>query len=168
LTLARAVDGNEELRRQLTNQHLPVGNRLRFAESEALQAAHPVTKAAVAMIIAGEHAGALAALADAVARQAATAREAEYAEVFVATPLNEKQTAALTKALERATGKTLNVQVFVDESVIGGVRAKIGDTVIDGSVARRLTDLRARLGGCPHRAASRPSKRRGRRPPWLT
>lgn len=41
LAVARAVDGNDELRRKLTDQHLPVGQRLTFAESAALAAAHP-------------------------------------------------------------------------------------------------------------------------------
>jgi F-type H+-transporting ATPase subunit delta len=36
--------------------------------------------------------------------------------------------------------------VFVDPDVVGGVRARIGDTVIDGSLARRLQDVRTRIG----------------------
>ncbi|MTV26953.1 ATP synthase F1 subunit delta [Nitriliruptoraceae bacterium ZYF776] len=147
LTVSRAVDGNEELRRQLTDQHLPVGRRLGFAESSALQAAHPATRTALAMIIAAERAADLAAIADAVAQHAASVRDAEVAEVYVAAPIDEAQRAALTGALERATGKRLDVKVFVDQSVVGGVRAKVGDTVIDGSLAKRLSDLRTRVTG---------------------
>jgi hypothetical protein len=44
-------------------------------------------------------------------------------------------------------GTKLDLKVVVDDSVVGGVRARIGDTVIDGSVLRRLTELRARVGG---------------------
>lgn len=146
LAVARAVDSNEELRRQLSDQHLPVGQRLRFVESAVLSAAHPTTRAAMAMLIAGELGGELTAIADVVAREAATRRDAELAEVSVAVPLDEAQTASLKAALERATGKTLDLKVFVDETVVGGVRAKIGDTVIDGSLAKRLDDLRTRVG----------------------
>ncbi|MEX1178336.1 MAG: ATP synthase F1 subunit delta [Nitriliruptor sp.] len=146
LTVARAIDASDELRRQLTDQHLPVGRRLTFAESSALKAAHPATRASLAMIIAADRVGELSAIADEVAQQAAHRRDAEVAEVYVAVPLDEAQRAALKAALERATGKTLDVKVFVDQDVVGGVRAKIGDTVIDGTLAKRLDDLRGRVG----------------------
>ncbi len=146
LTVARAIDASDELRRQLTDQHLPVGRRLTFAESSALQAAHPATRSALAMIIAADRVGELAAIADEVAKQAARRRDAEVAEVYVAVPLDEAQRASLKAALERATGKTLDLKVFVDQDVVGGVRAKIGDTVIDGTLAKRLDDLRGRVG----------------------
>ncbi len=145
LAVSRAVDGSDELRRQLTDQHLPVGNRLTFAESDALAAAHPATRAALAMIIAADRVGDLAAIADEVARTAAERRDAEVAEVYVATPIDDTKKAALKAALERATGKKLDLKVFVDPAVVGGVRAKIGDTVIDGTLAARLEELRTRV-----------------------
>ena len=48
----------------------------------------------------------------------------------------------LREALERATGKRLDLRVVVDPTVVGGVRAQVGDTVIDGSVRRRLDQLK--------------------------
>jgi F-type H+-transporting ATPase subunit delta len=146
LTVARAVDGNEQLRQRLTDIHLPLAQRLAFVESTVLEAAHPATRTALAMIITAQRAGDLSAIADQVANQAASARDEELAEVFVATPLDAAQERALKEALERATGKRLDVKIHVDESVVGGVRAKIGDTVIDGSLARRIGELRTRVG----------------------
>lgn len=145
LTVARVVDGNNQLREQLTDIHLPTAQRLRFVESDALAAAHPTTRAALAMVIAGNRAGDLGAIAHEVARAAAESRERELAEVYVAVPLDYAKRESLRAALERATGKRLEMKVFVDDSVVGGVRAKIGDTVIDGSLARRLDDLRTRI-----------------------
>jgi F-type H+-transporting ATPase subunit delta len=146
VTVARAVEGNDELRRQLTDQHLPVGRRLTFVESAVLEAAHPATRSVLAMIIAADRVNELTEIADAVAEQAARRRSAEVAEAYVAVPLDDAQRAALKASLERATGKTLDLKVFVDPDVVGGVRAKIGDVVIDGSLAKRLDDLRARVG----------------------
>ncbi|MFA9430166.1 ATP synthase F1 subunit delta [Egicoccus sp. AB-alg2] len=146
-TIAHAVESSDELRQRLTDIHLPVGQRLKFVESDVLRAAHPATRSALAMIIAAERAGELGAIADAVATQAAERRERELAEVYVAAPIDAARQRTLVQALERATGKRLDVQVYVDPTVVGGVRAKIGDTVIDGSVARRLQDLRTRVGG---------------------
>jgi F-type H+-transporting ATPase subunit delta len=146
LTVARAVDGNEQLRQRLTDIHLPIAQRLAFVESTVLEAAHPATRTALAMIITAQRASDLSAIADQVANQAASARDEELAEVFVATPLDAAQERALKEALERATGKRLDVKIHVDESVVGGVRAKIGDTVIEGSLARRIGELRTRVG----------------------
>lgn len=145
LTVARAVDRNNDLRERLTDIHLPVDRRLRFVESDVLTAAHPSTRAAVAMVIAADRANDLADIAQEVARQAAAARDRDLAEVTVAVPLDERTRDQLHAALERATNKKLEMKVFVDESIVGGVRAKIGDTVIDGSLARRLDDIRTRV-----------------------
>jgi F-type H+-transporting ATPase subunit delta len=147
LTVARAVEANEELRRTLTDATLPVAHRLRFVEAQVFAAAHPATRTALATVIAAEQAGHLDAIAQAVAQRAASSREEELAEVYVAVPLDSARTQTLKAALERATGRRLDVKVYVDETVVGGVRAKIGDTVIDGTLARRLTDLRTRVGG---------------------
>lgn len=147
LVVARAVDSHEELRQRLTDIHLPVAQRLAFVESQALEAAHPTTRAVLAMLIAANRAGDLSAIASEVAERAAASREEELAEVFVAVPLDDSQQRALKEALERATGKRLDVKVYVDESVVGGVRAKIGDTVIDGSLARRIERMRTQVGG---------------------
>lgn len=147
LVVARAVDSHEELRQRLTDIHLPVAQRLAFVESQALESAHPTTRAVLAMLIAANRAGDLSAIASEVAERAAASREEELAEVFVAVPLDDGQQRALKEALERATGKRLDVKVYVDESIVGGVRAKIGDTVIDGSLARRIERMRTQVGG---------------------
>ncbi|MGA0782144.1 MAG: F0F1 ATP synthase subunit delta [Ilumatobacteraceae bacterium] len=48
-------------------------------------------------------------------------------------------------ALSNATGKELNLKVVVDPSVLGGLVATVGDTVIDGSVRTRLDNVKSRL-----------------------
>jgi F-type H+-transporting ATPase subunit delta len=145
-SVARAVASDRELQRQLGDRQLPLANRLRLLETEALAAAHPVTKAALAMLIGAERIGHLDEVSTALAELSAADRDLTHAEVQVASPLTDAQTAALQAALERATGNRLTMRVVVDPSIIGGVRARIGDTVIDGSVSRRIAQLRTRIG----------------------
>lgn len=145
LTIAQAVEDHRELRDRLTDVQTPVGARMRFVESEALGAASRATRAALAAVVAADRGGDLLDIARQVAERAAAGRDRELAEVYVAEELSDERREALRRALERATGKDLDLKVFVDESLIGGVRAKVGDTVIDGSVARRLDDIRTRL-----------------------
>ena len=60
-------------------------------------------------------------------------------------PLDEKQRSALHKALEDATGKQITLKVLVDPAVVGGLTARVGDTVFDASVRSRLQHLRESL-----------------------
>ena len=77
--------------------------------------------------------------------RAAAERQREVAEVRTAIMLDDEQRRRLTEALEKATGKQIELKVIQDPSVLGGVIARIGDTVIDGTVRRRLDQLREAL-----------------------
>jgi F-type H+-transporting ATPase subunit delta len=145
-TVARSIEASTELRDHLADLQVPVSQRLRFVESEVLTAAHPATRAALAMLIAADRVLDLEPIAQQVSETAAEARDRDLADVWVATELDDTQRDQLRRALEQATGKSLDLRVHVDPSVVGGVRAQIGDTVIDGSLARRLDDVKTRLG----------------------
>jgi F-type H+-transporting ATPase subunit delta len=64
------------------------------------------------------------------------------AEVRSAIPLDESQTERLAEALGRATGKTVEVKVIIDPTVLGGLVARVGDTVIDGTVRHRIDEMK--------------------------
>lgn len=146
-TIARAVDGSGRIGDRLTDTSVPASQRLAFVEADTLKAVHPVTRAALAMLITADRGGDLAAVAKTVTEKAAAARNREVAEVTVAAPLDQARTDQLRSALEAATGKSLTLKVYVDPDVVGGVRARVGDTVIDGSLAKRLSDIRTRIAG---------------------
>ena len=67
------------------------------------------------------------------------------AEVSSARELAEPQRKTLNLQLERLTGKRVRARYSVDESLIGGVVARIGSTVYDGSVRGQLDNLGKRL-----------------------
>lgn len=146
-TVARAVADNRELADRLADIHTPTGVRLKFVESETLQAAHPTTRAALAMVIAGDEAASLGDIVGLVSEKAAERRDAELAEVIVAHDLDEAQRERLRTALEAKLNRKLTLKVIIDPSVIGGVRARVGDTVIDGSLSGRLSTVRSRVAG---------------------
>jgi len=67
------------------------------------------------------------------------------ADVASARGLTDDQRSALTACLERLTGKRIRTQFAVDQALIGGVMARIGSTVYDGSVRGQLLGLQRRL-----------------------
>ncbi len=85
-----------------------------------------------------------ASLAD-YARLAAERRERLVAEVHVATELSADQRDRLAAALAAAYGHAVHLNVVLDPQVVGGLSVRIGDELIDGSMASRLAELRRRL-----------------------
>lgn len=67
------------------------------------------------------------------------------AEVTTATRIDGAQMNQIKQALERRTGKTILVNSHVQPEILGGVIARVGDQVIDGSVRSRLSSLRHEL-----------------------
>jgi F-type H+-transporting ATPase subunit delta len=142
---ARAIEGNNELRMALSDRSLPPDRRMAVVE-DLLGAKALITSRALASFIVGiGRGGDLPAIVDRFVELAAESRQHEVAEVRTAVPLTADQVASLTAALARATGKTIELKVVVDESVLGGVVARVGDTVIDGTVRHRLDQLRAQI-----------------------
>jgi len=68
-----------------------------------------------------------------------------HAELTLARPVDEAETRAITDQLTRAIGKAVVPHVTIDPAILGGVIVRYGDTVMDGSVRRRLQLLRTRL-----------------------
>jgi F-type H+-transporting ATPase subunit delta len=67
------------------------------------------------------------------------------AEVTSAAPLSPEKTKALEDSLSQVTGKNVNLSISVDPELLGGVVARIGSTVYDGSVKTQLQRMRQQL-----------------------
>lgn len=80
-----------------------------------------------------------------VIEAAAAQRNHLVASVRSATPLNDEQIGRLADALERRYGRPVDVQVGIDPELLGGLRVRVGDDLIDDTISRRLDDVRRRL-----------------------
>jgi len=67
------------------------------------------------------------------------------AEVTSASPLDHREQVALRERLAQYATGTIEMNVHVDPTILGGVVVRLGDQLIDGSVRGRLERLRARL-----------------------
>jgi F-type H+-transporting ATPase subunit delta len=140
--VGRLFESSDELRQALTDTSVPASRRQQAVEGLLTGQVQPVTLGIVSLLVAAGRVIELPRIADAMAALAAAATSKRLAEVRSAVPLTSDQERRLAAALEKAAGGPVDVKVIVDPSVLGGVVAQIGDTVIDGSVRSRLTKLR--------------------------
>jgi F-type H+-transporting ATPase subunit delta len=68
-----------------------------------------------------------------------------HAEITTAAPLDEEMRERVRRDLAEITGKRIILHEQVDPSILGGAVARVGDTLIDGSVRRRLALLRQQI-----------------------
>jgi F-type H+-transporting ATPase subunit delta len=144
--VARVVEGNDDLRMTLSDAAIPPDRRQRIVEDLlGGKGAANVTRSLVSFVVAAGRGRDLPAIVDEFVHRAASERQHEVAEVRSAIPLDGEQQRRLAEALGRATGKQVEVKLVVDPSVIGGIVARVGDRVIDGSVRTRLQQLKNAL-----------------------
>jgi len=142
---ARTLESSDELRNALTDASLPAARRQGVVEDLLGGKASPTTVALVSFVVGSGRARDLPAIIDRLVARAAAERNRVVAEVRSAVPLTGEQIERLTTALGNATGKQVQVKVVVDPSVLGGILAQVGDTVIDGTIRHRLDQLKSLL-----------------------
>jgi F-type H+-transporting ATPase subunit delta len=72
-------------------------------------------------------------------------RGIEKAEVTTAVPLDEKEKAELAERIGKMTGKKIVMKINVNPKIIGGVIARVGDKIIDGSTLSQLNALKSEI-----------------------
>ncbi len=142
---ARSAEQTPDLVEELTSPAVSAGQRLDVIERLLGGRVSDVTVAAAMLLVRAGQARELSAIAEAFAREAAEAGRRVLAEVRSAVELDADQRARLAAALGEATGREVELKVTLDPSVVGGIVATVGDTVIDGSLSRRLSDLKSRF-----------------------
>jgi F-type H+-transporting ATPase subunit delta len=142
---AKVVEQNYDLRTALTDIALPADRKEAILDELLPERTTPATRNILKFVVSQGRARELTKIVESLSQLAAEARQREIAEVRSAVPLDEAQKQKLAEALKRATGKTVEVKAIVDPAVLGGVYAKVGDQVIDGTVRNRLQSLKERL-----------------------
>jgi F-type H+-transporting ATPase subunit delta len=72
-------------------------------------------------------------------------RNVVRAEVTTAAPIDAARVEQIQNGLAQATGRTVTIATKTDPAIIGGVVARVGSTVYDGSVVRQLERMKERL-----------------------
>lgn len=138
----RAIDQSPELQMALTNPAQDAATKARIVQDLLRGRSTAATMQVLEYAVGHLHGQRIDAVVDALCELAARQRNRMVAEVRVAAPITADQERRLADVLSRLAGRTVRLNVAVDPSVLGGAHVKVGDEVIDGTVATRLEQAR--------------------------
>lgn len=143
----RAVDGSPDLQMTLTDPAQNATTKAKVVADLLADRTTAATREVLGYAVGHLHGRRIDSVIDELCSLAAEQRQRVVAEVRVAEPLEADQVRRLSDVLTRLKGRTVRLNVAVDPAVLGGVHVRIGDEVIDGTVAARMENAsRAILG----------------------
>jgi F-type H+-transporting ATPase subunit delta len=143
---AQAMQVSAELSQTLANPAFPRSDRRKIIDALAARlAVHPTTRTFLYLLLDKERLAEVPAIAREVDRFLQQQAGQVSAEVVSAQPLTPTQLTQVTAALEKLSGKKVQVVKREDPALIGGVVAKLGDVIYDGSVRTQLRQLRDQM-----------------------
>ncbi|HEY8418539.1 MAG TPA: ATP synthase F1 subunit delta [Limnochordales bacterium] len=145
--VAAVIRDDAEIRAMLESQRVPADVKLDLLLRAAGEQASDVTKLFLRLVVSKRRERYLLDMYREFVAYADRVRDIVEVEVRSAHPLGDEELIDLRNGLSRFTGKQVRIRNVVAPEILGGVVARIGDLVMDGSVARRLERLKESLRG---------------------
>ncbi|MFI5753873.1 F0F1 ATP synthase subunit delta [Streptomyces sp. NPDC051569] len=143
----RIVESSTELRAALTDRAATVPAKTGLLSSLLGGRADASTERLVVRLVTQPRGRSLEAGLQTLSRLAAARRDRMVAVVTSAVPLTDGQKQRLGAALAKLYGHPMHLNLDVDPEVLGGISVRVGDEVINGTVAERLEEATRRLAG---------------------
>jgi F-type H+-transporting ATPase subunit delta len=143
----RVLAGQSDLAALLDDQSVPAERRLGLLRSIIGGKVQPTTQELLEQAVASARSRSIEIAIDHLLGEASRLRSRSVALVLTAVPLTDQQESRLANALTSIYGRQISVRTALDPSVRGGLLIRVGDEVIDGSVATRFAQARAALAG---------------------
>jgi F-type H+-transporting ATPase subunit delta len=140
--LERILEAESALTTLLDEAAADVTRRQALLESVVAGKVNEVTSALLRHAVASERKRSILLALDTLVEAAAARRGRSIARVITAVELTAAQQSALAARLSAIYARSIDVRYSVDASIRGGLVVRVGDEVIDGSVASRLTEVR--------------------------
>ncbi|MEU8570897.1 F0F1 ATP synthase subunit delta [Streptomyces pathocidini] len=143
----RIVSSSTELRAALTDRSATASAKAGLLHSLLGGRANPVTERLVTRLVTRPRGRSLEGGLDALSKLAAGRRDRMVAVVTSAVPLGDGQRQRLGAVLARIYGRQMHLNLDVDPEVLGGIQVRVGDEVINGTIADRLEEVSRRMAG---------------------
>jgi F-type H+-transporting ATPase subunit delta len=144
---SRSLAGSAELQLALTDPAVGSAEKASLIEVLLADRAGPQATQVLAYALSHLRGRRAEAVLEGLMDLAAEQRGRSVAEVRVARPLDADQATRLAAALSRLQGRDVRLNVAVDPDVIGGISVRIGQQVIDATMATRIQQARRALAG---------------------
>ena len=141
LGLVASVASDPRMRSALASPKLGDGEKESLFLSIAGEGRDADARSFVRVLIEGDRIGLAREIVELYEKRRNEAEGVAKATIESALPVSDDELAGLKRSLERKLGRTVDATVRVNESLIGGARITVGDTVIDDSVLGKLTEL---------------------------
>lgn len=151
-SFAELLERETRVREALLDPSLPIENKRQLIADTLREDANPLAVNLLGFLVEQGRVREIGRIVEALAEVVAATRERSVAEARSAVPLGDARVKQLADALSKATGRPVEVRVVLDQTVIGGVVAKVGDEIFDGSVRSRLLEAREQLTGTTTRS----------------
>lgn len=150
VAFGRAVNEHPDLRKALLNVTLPLAIRSGILrEVLTVYPVSPVLSRLLHLVLENDDANELPMIVEEFERRVMDFHQEVRVKVTTAAPLDPTRTAALQDALAQVTGRNVRLDLDIDPSILGGIVARVGSRVFDGSVTRHLARVRERLTAGP-------------------
>ncbi|WP_328331471.1 MULTISPECIES: F0F1 ATP synthase subunit delta [unclassified Streptomyces] len=143
----RTVESSTALRSALTDRAATAAAKTELLRSLLGGRANPVTERLVVRLVTHPRGRSLETGLQTLSKLAAARRDRVVAVVTSAVPLTDGQKQRLGAALAKLYGRQMHLNLDVDPEVLGGISVRVGDEVIDGTIAERLDEASRRLAG---------------------
>ncbi|RSS53583.1 F0F1 ATP synthase subunit delta [Streptomyces sp. WAC07061] len=143
----RIVASSTELRSALTDRAATGAAKSELLRSLLGGKVHAVTERLVIRLVTHPRGRSLEAGLESLSKLAAERRDRMVATVTSAIPLSDVQKQRLGAVLAKLYGRQMHLNLDVDPAVLGGISVRVGDEVIDGTIADRLAEASRRMAG---------------------
>lgn len=144
-SVQQALGRDAALRSHVQDRSLPAAERLQRLEQAVEGGLDRQVRGFLGTLVEAGQTDMLGAIVAEFERLVSRRQERKLAQVVTAVALNDAERRAMEARLTEQFGPDLEFQYKVDKSLIGGVYLRVGDRVIDGSVAAKLAALRESL-----------------------
>lgn len=141
----RILDREPELARLLSDTATPGDKRVGLLRDVLGERVSPVTATLLEQAVRNPRSRNLEVAAEELSELAAARRDRYVAHVRTCVRMTGEQEQRLTDSLTRLYGRPISLQVELDPDLLGGLVVRVGDELIDGSVAGRLAAARRSL-----------------------
>ncbi|MGH3888040.1 MAG: F0F1 ATP synthase subunit delta [Pseudonocardiaceae bacterium] len=138
----RILAAQPRLATLLGDESAPAARRLELLNTVLADRTRPVTRRLLEQAVRSPRRRRIDEIVDVLVDRAAGRRERSVAHVSAAGPLSQQQEQRLIDVLNRIYRRPISLKIDLDPELLGGLVIRVGDEVIDGSVAARLDKAR--------------------------